>query len=176
MKLEIRDIKLADVYTMTNWGKFTDIRYLHFNFRYNNIEEFKAWYKYKVEAIGIKTFGAFIGTQLIGFVSLKNINYILNRAELGVIFDINYASKGYGYTTIKEVLKKVKFKKVYLYVSTYNIRAYNTYIKLGFVSVKNVYKVFENQDIIDEIQDENQEFLKKNGKLYGKYIKMEKFL
>lgn len=108
---------------MMNWGKFVDARYLHFNFPYSNYTDFKIWHQYKVSAFRIRTFGVFLGTQIIGFISFKNINYLFNRAELGVIFDINYASKGYGYTTIEEVLKRVKFKKVYLYVSTFNIRA-----------------------------------------------------
>jgi RimJ/RimL family protein N-acetyltransferase len=176
MSLIIRDIKLDDVQTMMNWGKFVDARYLHFNFPYSNYTDFKIWHQYKVSAFRIRTFGVFLGTQIIGFISFKNINYLFNRAELGVIFDINYASRGYGYTTIEEVLKRVKFKKVYLYVSTFNIRAYNTYKKLGFTSIKTEYRLFENQEIIDEIQDDNRDFLKKDGKLYGKYIKMEKYL
>ncbi|MBN2260783.1 MAG: GNAT family N-acetyltransferase [Clostridiales bacterium] len=176
MGFKIRDIKLEDVQTMMKWGKFTDPRYLHFNFPYTEPSDFKIWYQYKVDALGVKAFGAFVDELLIGFVTFKKINYLFNRAELGVIFDMNYVSKGYGYLTIVEVLKRVKFRKVYLYVSTYNNRAYKAYVKLGFKASKIEYKLFENQDIINDIDDGDEDFLKKNGKLYGKYVKMEKYL
>ncbi len=176
MNLEIREIKIKDVQTMMNWGVFEDPRYLHFNFPYKKSRDFEIWYRYKVNAFRVKTYGAFLGTRLIGFISYKNINYLFSRAELGVIFDINYTSKGYGSMAIEEVLKKARVKKVYLYVSTFNTRAYNAYEKLGFKSVKIVYRIFENQSIIDKIRDDDMDFLKKNGILYGKYIKMEKYL
>lgn len=169
----IRDICLSDVSKMMEWGKFKDIRYHHFNFPYEKDEEFEIWYKYKVNGFRIHTYGVFVDDNIIGFITFKKINPIFKRAELGVIFDINFTSKGYGTEAIKECINRIGLKKIYLYVSTFNERAYKVYLKIGFIDKGIVYRVFENQSIIDEIDGENCDFKKKNGKLYGKYKKME---
>ncbi len=171
--LIIRDIKVADVKTMTAWGKFEDKRYHHFNFPYTTNEEFILWYQYKVNGYRQKTYGVFIEQNMIGFITFKKINPILKRAELGIIFDINHISKGYGTIAMKECIRRVGLRKIYLYVSTFNSRAYHTYLKLGFVDKGPVYRVFENQSIIDEIDPDDEDFRKVKGTLYGKYIMMD---
>ena len=169
----IRDIELKDVRTMMKWGIFSDSRYGHFNFPYTTEEEFELWLQYKVKGFRIRTYGVFLGDDLIGFITFKKINRLLGRAELGVIFDKNHISKGYGSEAIKQCLERIKLKKVYLYVSSFNERAYHVYSKLGFIDTGTVYKIFETQEHIENIKSDNDDFIIENGKLYGKYYKME---
>jgi RimJ/RimL family protein N-acetyltransferase len=171
--LEIRDIELKDVKTMMVWGNFEDPRYQHFNFPYTTQEEFSLWLMYKVNAFRLRTYGVFIEDQVIGFVSFKKINRLLSQAELGVIFDINQVSKGYGSEAISRCIELINLRKVYLYVSTFNDRAYQTYLKLGFTEVSEVLRKFENQNLPKEIAADRAHFEIKNDTIYGKYKKME---
>lgn len=169
----IREIRLKDVQTMMKWGTFEDPRYFHFNFPYSTKEEFQLWYEYKVKGFRLRTYGVFIEDDLIGFISFKKINYFFSRAELGVIFDKNHISEGYGTEALRQCMEKINLKKIYLFVSSFNKRAYHVYEKLGFVDKGVVYRVFETQDAMDQFTIDGDEFFLRNGKLYGKYYKME---
>jgi RimJ/RimL family protein N-acetyltransferase len=174
--LEIREIRLEDVATMTQWGRFTDPRYHHFNFYYDTPEEFLRWYDTKVRGFFSRTTGVFHHKDMIGFITYKHINPLTRSAELGIIFDSRYVSMGIGTRVLEESLGMVPYKKVILYVSSFNTRAYRTYVKLGFEAVKEVYKVFENQLIADKVMHYPEDFRVKRGRIYGKYLKMVKKL
>ncbi len=169
----IREIKLKDVQTMMKWGTFKDPRYYHFNFPYTTKEDFEIWYQYKVKGYRLKTYGVFLDDDLIGFITFKKINHLFSRAELGVIIDKNHVSKGYGTEALRQCMEEVNLKKIYLYVSSFNERAYHVYEKLGFVDKGVVYRVFETQDAMEKFTIDGDEFFLRNGKLYGKYYKME---
>ncbi|OPL07904.1 MAG: hypothetical protein AVO33_03280 [delta proteobacterium ML8_F1] len=176
MDFEIRKILKEDVATMTKWGRFSDSRYHHFNFYYETPEEFDRWYQEKVQGFFTRTVGVFHHENLIAFISFKKINPLTRNAELGVIFDSNYVSMGIGTRALGEILKEAPYKRVTLYVSSFNVRAYRSYLKLGFRPLGEVFKVFENQMILEEVSRYPEDFLVKKGVVYGKYLKMNKKL
>lgn len=75
----------------------------------------------------------------IGLVGLKNINTSQKSGEYwGFIGEKSFWGKGIGKFMIEEVLKKTKelrLKKVYLNVSSKNLRARNLYQKMHFKKV-----------------------------------------
>lgn len=169
----VRDILLRDVGTMTRWGTFEDPRYAHFNFPYHTPEEFELWYRYKVRGFRVRTYGAFLDENLIGFVTFKKINRILGRAELGVIFDPNHVGEGYGKAAITECMERIGLRKVYLFVSSFNDRARHVYEQLGFTFVETVYRPFESQEIGETEWMDGENFVRLGDVIYGKYAKME---
>lgn len=172
--MQVREIRLWDVATMVNWGTFEDSRYDHFNFPYTTQEEFELWYRYKVKGFRLRTYGVFLGEQMIGFVTFKRINWLFRRAELGVIFDRNQVGKGYGPEAIRRCMALFPLKKIYLYVSSFNSRAQRAYEKLGFVYKETVYRPFESQEIKTTEWVDGEHFILEGGQVYGKYYKMEK--
>lgn len=75
--------------------------------------------------------------DMIGNISLENINYINREATLGIfIGDDNYLSKGYGSEAINLILdygfNYLNLHSINLNLMEFNERAYNCYIKCGF--------------------------------------------
>ena len=86
---------------LKNRGNFTDPRLIGYN--YGNLTDFelRLWYgninmpNKRYFAVRRKE-----DDRFIGFIGLKNINPILKRAKLGIVFDANYVSLGYGYEAL----------------------------------------------------------------------------
>lgn len=76
--------------------------------------------------------------ELLGNISLKNIDYKNGFAELGIfIGETNNLSKGYGSEAIKLLtnyaFKELRLHTVYLTYFEENVRAQKAYTKCGFV-------------------------------------------
>jgi len=80
---------------------------------------------------------------------MKKINWFRRESELGIVFDPNCLGKGIGSSSLRNYLdiyfKIFNMKRLYLKVAKFNQRAYNSYLKVGFVEYKSVMEEFEEQ-------------------------------
>lgn len=177
--MEFRKMRLADVATMSKWGMHTDPRFYHYNFPYKNSEEYMMWYMSKQKIMKRKVYGLFDENQMVlGFVTLKEINWVSKEATLGIAIDPGKVSQGFGKILLNEYLKYVFFNfpiaKIRLRVATFNKRAQHTYEKCGFYPVEIVTEVFEEQEFKDEIMERfSKDFHIDDGILYTEFLLME---
>ena len=159
---------------LKNWGNFSDPRLIGYN--YGNLTDFelRLWYgninmpNKRYFAVRRKE-----DDRFIGFIGLKNINPILKRAKLGIVFDANYVSLGYGYEAIREIFviffEEMKYRTLYLDVNLFNERAIRAYKKAGFKKTSYSREAFENQAIdLDE-----RYFEMSKGLIYSKIMNMK---
>lgn len=159
---------------LRDWGLFDDPRLSGYN--YGNLTDFELRLWYGSISMPNKKYYAvrkLKDDRFIGFIGLKNINPILKRAKLGIVFDPNFVSKGYGYDAIKEILAlffiKMGYRSLYLDVNTFNTRALRLYEKSGFKVTSKSKEVFENQNI----RPDGENFIEEKGLIYSKIINMK---
>lgn len=159
---------------LKKWENFTDPKLLGYN--YGNLTDFeiKLW-QGTISMPNKKYFAVkrMEDDRFIGFIGLKNINPLLKRAKLGIVFDPNFVSQGYGYEAVCALLEvffdEMNYKILYLDVNSFNDRAMNLYKKCGFKVVSYSREVFENQNIdMDE-----RYFEYSHGLIYSKIINMK---
>ena len=72
----------------------------------------------------------------VGTISLKNIDFKVKQAEYAIITSSRVHGKGYAFKATEELLeyafKVLKLQRVYLNVTTQNVRANKFYTKCGF--------------------------------------------
>jgi len=176
--LRVKALDPKDVYQMINWGKHEDIRLLHYNFNYTNIYDCQRWYRSKNKFLRKYIFGIYTEDILVGYITLKNINWLLRKGEMGIVMDPSKVNEGYGTKAIKEYLKIVfnqyKMKKIVLRVAAFNKRAKRAYEKVGFKIYKESYEVYEEQEYL--LKNNNytlfDEMIFKKGEVYTKYYYM----
>ncbi|WP_296114223.1 GNAT family N-acetyltransferase [uncultured Anaerococcus sp.] len=157
-----------------NWANFDDSRLSGYN--YGNLTDFevKLW-QGSISMPNKRYFAVkrIEDDRFIGFIGLKNINPLIKRAKLGIVFDPNFVSKGFGYEAVNEIMKiffkDMKYKSLTLDVNSFNKRAIQLYKKCGFKEVSRTREVFENQDI----EIDNRYFEYSNGLIYAKIINMK---
>lgn len=161
-------------YEIKDWVNFKDPRLSGYN--YGNLSNFEInfWYnsicspRKKYFAVRKKS-----DDRFIGFVGLKNYNPLTKRSLLGIVFDANYVSEGYGYDAMIVLLdyyfNDLKFKEMLLEVNLFNDRALNLYKKIGFKQRGMALELFENQDI----EFDGRYFEKKGNLIYSKILKMK---
>ncbi len=173
----VSEFKREDVPRMVLWGKHSDERFFHYNFDIVTNKGFDLWFKFKSKSLFKRIYKVEVDNLLVGFITVKQINYILRCAELGLVFDPNHLSKGYGSKALKIVVKKcfeeLKLKRVYLRVADFNVRAKKAYQKAGFKPYKYTYEPFEYQRINDIIYRKYDGFDLVEGTLYTNYTYME---
>lgn len=178
MEVIFRKIKKEDMRHFKKWGKHDDPRFYQYNFGYDSQMEYDAWYYSKQRWIFRKVYGLFLEDHPVGFVTLKHIRYFKKTAELGIAVDPNYLSKGYGTKMLRMYLDYVfehyPIEVMYLKVSHFNIRAQNSYYKIGFQKVTESYEPFEEQGFKDLVMDQfAEQFDLIDGILYTRFIKMK---
>lgn len=172
-------IYLAKIDTKTalelqKWSNFTDPRLIGYN--YGNLTDFeiKLW-QGSISMPNKKYFAVrrVVDDRFIGFIGLKNINPFFKRAKLGIVFDPNFVSAGYGYEAVSALLrvffKEMGYRSLTLEVNTFNDRALNLYKKCGFKITSYTREVFENQNV--EVDDKDFELA--HGMVYSKIITMK---
>lgn len=173
--VSVRRLEKSDVIQMVNWGKHKDLRLLHYNFNYKTDKECILWYKAKSKFLRKYIFGIYEEDKLLGYITLKNINWIIRKAEMGIVLNPSLVNNGIGNKAIKKYLKIVfdryHMKSIFLKVAFFNIRAMKCYKKSGFVEYKDKYELYEEQDelLINERYKKFSEFDYKNGLIYTKY-------
>ena len=150
--VKVKKMRKKDVLEMVNFSKHTDVRLLHYNFEYKTKKECKLWYRVKTKFLRRYIFSIYDYDVFVGYITLKNINWIIKKAEMGVVINPLYTAKGIGTEAIKKYLKivftKYKMKSIYLKVASFNLRAKKCYEKVGFQEYKKVYEKYEDQDYL----------------------------
>ena len=156
------------------WANYDDPRLSGYN--YGNLTNFEINFWYNSISTPRKKYFAVKRCEddrFIGFLGLKNYNPLTKRALLGIVFDANYVSCGYGYDAMIKLLdyyfNELKFKEMLLEVNLFNQRALRLYQKLGFKETGYCSELFENQDI-----EYDDRYFEKHGQLiYSKILKMK---
>ena len=178
---KIHNMNIKEACQMRDFAPHEDKLYADFNFPDYSDEEMISWFKIKTEKgrvlIAIKD----MQDNVIGYMTLRKINYIFKTSEMGIIINPAKINMGYGTDAInclkRWYFEKLKFKKLYLTVAFYNERALAVYKKIGFIPKHFLYERFIN-DEVDVFLDKNYEPIKKYfkktfSKIYIKCIKME---
>lgn len=151
-KTIIRDLKLDDVYKMRLWGYHDNPLISDYNFPELTDEEIVKWYKAKTGKWNNKYFGIFSKDEkLIGYLGIKDIKIFKKESYLGLVFDPNFVSKGYGTDAFRTFLRfyfsQMGMKRMYLEVAEFNKRAYRLYEKMGFKPDGYYLDKFFNQSL-----------------------------
>lgn len=173
-RIYLAKIDTEAAFELQKWANFSDPRLIGYN--YGNLTDFeiKLW-QGTISMPNKKYFAVrrVVDDRFIGFVGLKNINPLFKRAKLGIVFDPNFVSEGYGYEAVLAILrvffKEMNYRTLNLDVNTFNERALNLYKKCGFKIASYSREVFENQDI--EVDDKDFEI--SYGMIYSKIINMK---
>lgn len=180
-RIYLREIKYEDKDLFDGWGIFESPLLKGYN--YNDMTKFEkeAWYLMRKKSLFKRTYGVFHSDYgFIGYIALKNINPLKKTGLLGLVFDPNHVSKGYGTRAMGIFLHiffdELKMKKLFLEVNSFNHRARRLYEKMGFEYIKESKERFENQNISEEEIEENNwkdDFFFKGDRLYSKIYKMK---
>ncbi|MDY3006399.1 GNAT family N-acetyltransferase [Anaerococcus sp. AGMB00486] len=172
-EIYLKEIDIDDAFDLRYWKLFEDERLRGYN--YGNFTEIDSeiWYR-NVKGFRKKYFAVrrIKDDRFIAFIGLKDINKIIKKSVLGIVFDPAFTSKGYGFKAMTILLdyyfNDMKFYELYLEVNDFNVRAKKLYEKLGFKKIGTSFEVFENQDV--EIDGEF--FVKRYNKVYSKISQM----
>ncbi|MDR7869786.1 MAG: GNAT family N-acetyltransferase [Tissierellaceae bacterium] len=177
----IRPLELRDVFEMRNWGYHKNPLLEDYNFPLMDDEEIKKWYKFKTNSFFNKYYGVLDkNKRLIGYLGIKDIKFIRRESTLGIVFDPNFVSKGYGTETLREYLNYyfnvMKMRRMYLEVAEFNHRAFKLYENIGFKPVGYYLDEFHNQimDLNNSYYLENKScFVIYNRRIYNYIYKMK---
>lgn len=176
--VKVSKLQRDDVPKMMFWGKHYDPRFYHYNFDLTTENGFDMWYRskrriflrriYKVENMA---------GDMVGFITIKNIKWTTKTAEMGIVFDPDHLSEGYGtagmLAIFEEFFDVMKMNLLYLRVASFNKRAYRSYQKAGFKEVKVQNDPFENQQLNILLNRQFDDFHMEGDILYTDYIYME---
>ncbi|WP_338535992.1 GNAT family N-acetyltransferase [Helicovermis profundi] len=142
-------MKKEDLIDLTKWGSHEDLRFLPYNFPYKNKIEYTLWYNSKNKIFTRKIFSIIFNKKVVGYITLKKINWIKKSAEMGISIDANCLSKGIGTLAIIKYLEtvfiKYRLKKISLRAALFNKRAIKCYKKVGFNEIERKLAPFEDQ-------------------------------
>lgn len=148
-EVEVRPLELKDVQQMAKWGVHEDLRYHAYNFPYRRPLDFLLWYKSKKRPFKRYIFGAFLGDELLGYITLKQIKWLKREAFMGVAFNPDQLNRGYGTAAIKAYLKlvteKYGMKRIHLKTACFNLRGQRCYLKAGFRIYERSFEPYEDQ-------------------------------
>lgn len=175
--MKLSKLTRDDVPRMMFWGKHYDPRFYHYNFDLTTENGFDLWYKSKRKLFYKRIYKVEVDDLMVGFITIKNIKWSTKQAEMGIVFDPNNLSKGYGTEGMKLILKEffevMKMNKLYLRVAKFNARAYKSYLKAGFTEERYVDEPFESQLIKDVILRQFDDFYLVDDVLFTNYIYMK---
>lgn len=167
-----------DVPRMMAWGKHNDPRFFHYNFDITTENGFEFWYKSKRQLFTKRIYKVENEDGLlVGFITIKHIQWMIREAEMGIVFDPKLLSKGYGTAGIKAMLteffEEMNMNCLILKVARFNERAFHTYLKSGFEVYKTKMEPFEFQQINKVLKSNFDYFDDFDGVLYTTYDYMK---
>lgn len=181
-RVEIRPLKLQDVYEMQRWGKHTNPLFYDYNFPDLNEYELREWYRSKTFRRSKLCFGVLNEeNRLIGYLTIKDIRIFRRTAKLGIVFDPSNIDKGYGTETINTLLNyffnEMKMRAMYLDVARHNTRAIRCYEKCGFRVVREYTERLEDQSLPiftdDSFKETRVHFSSFGNKIYQHFYEMK---
>lgn len=136
-RIIIKPLELDNCYSMRLWGYHGNPLISDYNFPNMTDKDIEKFYKGKTSKWNNKYFGIFSHDGIfIGYLGVKNIRIFRKVSYLGLVFDPNFVSKGYGTDALGKFLEyyftEMKMKRMYLEVSEFNKRAYRLYENMGF--------------------------------------------
>lgn len=165
----LRKLRFEDVESLSKWGLHTDVRLTHYDFRYYNKDDFHYWYRSKQRPPFRFIYALVDRGEVVGFVTMKHINWLLRTAEFGLVIDPNHLDEGIGTEGLKKFIvfffNHLHMKELRLKVSQYNSRAQKVYHKLGFEDFKTAYYPFEDQTRNFELLLNTTDFIMKGSRL-----------
>lgn len=166
-----------DVKRMVFWGKHKDPRFFHYNFDITTEAGFDFWYKSKRQLFSKRVYKVENeALDMVGFITIKHIQWVNKQAEMGIVFDPKVLSMGYGSQGIMAILEEF-FENMHmncltLKVATFNERAKHTYLKCGFKLQKTVIEPFEYQQLNALLMRSYDDFDDYDGVLHTSYHHM----
>ena len=146
---------------------YKDPIFIGYNYNKLTENESKYWFVSKQKMFNSKYFSINLEDKMIGYIGVKEINSIKKSGKLGIVFDPNFISKGYGKRAMEIFLdyyfNNLKMKKMTLEVNSWNIRALNLYRYFGFEIYKENFQYFENQNL--DLNDEKYSKFKEDFKI-----------
>jgi len=176
--IKLTKLTRADVPRMMAWGKHEDPRFYHYNFDLSTERGFDMWYKSKKKIFTRKIYKVENEENLmVGFITIKNIKWSTKTAEMGIVFDPNHLSEGYGSQGMKAIFKEffdvLNMERLYLRVAKFNKRAQASYLKVGFKIYEEGQEAFENQLINEMLIKLYDDFHMVDDEMYADYIYMD---
>lgn len=179
-KTIVKSMDMEEVPKLSDWTDNEDPIFFDYNFPVLKREEQINWFKKK--SSGTKRLFTIqdFDQNVIGYMSLRNVNIILRRAEFGIVLNPAVMNKGYGSDALKVLIKwffeELGYRQLVLTVALYNKRALHIYKKLGFDYVSIIYETYDNP-LFDPFSGENAAeyaklFRKYRHQTYSKCIKM----
>ena len=132
-RIYLTSIDNKTAFELKNWENFTDPKLAGYNYGGLTDFEIKLW-QGTISMPNKKYFAVkrVEDDRFIGFIGLKNINPFFKRAKLGIVFDPNFVSKGYGYEAVSALLEvffdKMNYNNLYQ-MSTPSMKGLKIFIK-----------------------------------------------
>lgn len=166
-KITLKRVEYEDSLKLKEWGEYKDPIFIGYNYNKLTENESKYWFVSKQKMFNSKYFSINLEDKMIGYIGVKEINSIKKSGKLGIVFDPNFISKGYGKRAMEIFLdyyfNNLKMKKMTLEVNSWNIRALNLYRYFGFEIYKENFQYFENQNL--DLNDEKYSKFKEDFKI-----------
>lgn len=176
--IKLSKLTRSDVPRMMMWGKHKDPRFYHYNFDLTTERGFDMWYRSKKKIFTRKIYKVENESgYMVGFITIKNIKWSTKTAEMGIVFDPNHLSEGYGSLGMKAIFKEffevLNMERLYLRVAQFNKRAQASYLKVGFKIYEEGQEAFENQLLNDMLIKLYDDFVMVDDEMYADYIYMD---
>ena len=171
----IRPLRRDDIDKRLKWKPYLDPLYAHYNLGEMTEAQKKEWYL-KRKKDPRMLYLSIVGSkgELIGFLSLFEIDWENKKAKLGIYLGYEFTDKGYGTEAIKTLLpyyfEKMKFNELYLDVASLNKRAIKCYLNCGFEFVRTEFHKHDPRNKIDIFGDERLKDIRKYFKKEGDEI------
>lgn len=178
-RVRLRPLQIGDREQLPKWGRHASPLFDGYNYSDLSVPQRRYWYDTKRKARNRYFAVDTKERRLIGYLGAKNINFLTRSATLGIVFDPNFVSQGYGTEAMQLFLPyyfgEMRMKTLYLDVNAFNTRAIAMYESLGFEQVDTDYERFENQSLTEddpELAAWPDAFLWEDDILYAKIYKM----
>lgn len=150
MGVTVSELRPEDMRGFLKWGSHTDMRFWHYSFPDIPERQLMEWYRAKkIPFLRWLYVAKDDSGNLLGYMTVKGINRIFRRAELGIVFDPARLDQGYGTESMIKFLRIYFFEKnmneIWLRVALFNKRAHRAYEKVGFEDCGICREPFEEQ-------------------------------
>ena len=180
-KTYIKRMERKHVEEMQLWGEHRDPLFFSYTMPKMNKKQKDYWFSKKTYSFTRKCFVVYNHqNELVGYISLRNIKWVRKIGELGIVFDPNKLSSGYGTDSLKSFIRyyfeTMSMKRLVLRVAEFNTRAQKCYINCGFAIDGTYYNEFEDPNLPvfkeEALKDFRSYFLLENNILKCRFIHM----